>query len=108
MIYKVEEVSSDLCTGTLRAVAIEARINRMAKGGWKFEQMESVIGRCCLIFQRYKVVICFSKETESLNENTTSSQSENFITTQTTENWECSSCYHTNPAGTRFCEKCGK
>ena len=43
MIYKVEEVSSGLCTGTLRAVAIEARINRMAKDGWKFEQMESVI-----------------------------------------------------------------
>lgn len=108
MIYKVEEVSAGLCTGTLRAVAIEARINRMAEGGWKFEQMESVIGRCCLIFQRYKAVICFSKETESLNENTTSSQSENSITTQTTENWVCSSCYHTNPAGTRFCEKCGK
>ena len=62
MIYKVEEVSAGLCTGTLRAVAIEARINRMAEGGWKFEQTETVIGRCCLIFQRYKVVICFSKE----------------------------------------------
>lgn len=63
MIYKVEEVSAGLCTGTLRAVAIEAKINEMAKQGWKFEQTETIIGRCCLIFRRYKCVICFSKET---------------------------------------------
>jgi hypothetical protein len=62
MIYKVEEVSAGLCTGTLRAVAIEAKINEMSKQGWKFEQMQTIIGRWCLIFQRYKAVICFSKE----------------------------------------------
>lgn len=59
---KLVEVSAGLCTGTLRAVAIEEKINEVAKQGWKFEQMETIIGRCCLIFQRYKAVICFSKE----------------------------------------------
>ena len=62
MIYKVEEVSAGLCTGTLRTGAIEAKIKEMEKRGWKFEQTETIIGRCCLIFQRYKAVICFSKE----------------------------------------------
>lgn len=62
MIYKVEEVNAGLCTGTLRGVAIEAKINEMAKQGWKFEHADTIIGRCCLIFQRYKAVICFSKE----------------------------------------------
>ena len=62
MIYKVEEVNAGLFTGTLRGVAIEAKITEMAKQGWKFEQTETVIGRCCLIFPRYKAVICFSKE----------------------------------------------
>jgi len=55
MIYKVEEVSAGLCTGTLRAGAIEARINAMAKQGWKFEQVETIIGRCCLIFNATKL-----------------------------------------------------
>ena len=35
MTYKVEEVSSGLCTGTLRGNAIEAKINQMASQGWK-------------------------------------------------------------------------
>lgn len=62
MTYKVEEVSAGLCTGTLRGNAIESRINQMAKSGWKFEQYETIIGRCCLIFPRYKAIVCFSKE----------------------------------------------
>ena len=62
MTYKVEEVNAGLCTGTLRGAAIEAKISKMAAEGWKFEQYETIIGRCCLIFPRYKAVICFSKE----------------------------------------------
>lgn len=62
MTYKVEEVNAGLFTATLRGSAIEARINQMASQGWKFEQYETIIGRCCLIFPRYKAVICFSKE----------------------------------------------
>lgn len=62
MDYKVEEVSAGLCTGTLRAGAIEAKINKMASDGWKFEQTETIVGRFCLIFPRYKAVIVFSKE----------------------------------------------
>ena len=59
---KLIEVSAGLCTGTLRAPVIEAKINEVAKRGWKFEQMQTIVGRCCLVFQRYKAVICFSKE----------------------------------------------
>lgn len=84
MIYKVEEVSAGLCTGTLRAGAIEAKINKMEKNGWKFEQTETVIGRCCLIFQRYKTLICFSKESEILNEDSASIQGEEFTTSENT------------------------
>jgi hypothetical protein len=62
MTYKVEEVGAGLCTGTLRGNAIEAKINQMASQGWKFEQYETIIGRCCLFFPRYKAIICFSKE----------------------------------------------
>ena len=62
MTYKVEEVCAGLCTGTLRGNAIEAKINQMASQGWKFEQYETIIGRCCLFFPRYKAIICFSKE----------------------------------------------
>lgn len=62
MTYKVEEVNAGICTGTLRGIAIEAKINQMASQGWKFEQYETIIGRCCLFFPRYKAVICFSKE----------------------------------------------
>ena len=62
MVYKVEEVNAGLCTGTLRGNAIEAKISQMAYQGWKFEQFETIIGRCCLIFPRYKAVICFSKD----------------------------------------------
>ncbi|MGN0732113.1 MAG: hypothetical protein ACI4MA_09440 [Treponema sp.] len=57
-----KEVNAGICTGTLRGVAIEAKINQMASQGWKFEQFKTIIGRCCLIFPRYKSVICFSKE----------------------------------------------
>ena len=62
MTYKVEEVGAGLCTGTLRGNTIEAKINQMASQGWKFEQYETIIGRCCLFFPRYKAIICFSKE----------------------------------------------
>ena len=62
MTYKVEEVSSGLCTRTLRGNAIEAKINQMASQEWKFEQYETIVGRSCLFFSRYKAVICFSKE----------------------------------------------
>lgn len=62
MTYKVEEVGAGLCTGTLRGNAIEAKINQMASQGWKFEQYETIIGRCCLFFPRYKAIICFSQE----------------------------------------------
>lgn len=62
MTYKVVEVNAGLCTGTLRASAIQSEINNQAADGWKFEQYETIIGRCCLLFQRYKCVICFSKE----------------------------------------------
>lgn len=62
MVYAVEEVDAGICTGTLRGKTIEYKINSMAEQGWKFEQYETIIGRCCLIFPRYKTVICFSKE----------------------------------------------
>lgn len=62
MTYKVEEVNAGLCTGTLRGAAIESKINQMASQGWKFEQYETIVGRCCLFIPRYKAVICFSKE----------------------------------------------
>lgn len=55
-----------------RAGAIQSEINKQAADGWKFEQYETIIGRCCLVFQRYKCVICFSKantKSEELIEN---------------------------------------
>ena len=33
---------------------------------------------------------------------------ENQTTANTTDNWVCMNCYHTNPSGVKFCEKCGK
>ena len=108
MIYKILEVNAGCCTGTLRGNVIEANINAMARQGWKFEQMDTIIGRDCLIFERYKAVICFSKETESSNKNTTSSQTENSISTHSEENWICKNCSHSNPVGVRLCEKCGR
>lgn len=68
---KVVEVNAGLCTGTLRAKTIEDEINKQAADGWKFEKFETIIGRCCLFFQRYKMLLCFSKEnakTEELRE----------------------------------------
>ena len=59
---KIIEVNSGLCTGTLRGAVIETKINEMARQGWKFKQMKTIIGRWCLIFQRYKCVICFIKD----------------------------------------------
>lgn len=70
---KVVEVNAGLCTGTLRAKKIEDEINRQAADGWKFEKFETIIGRFCLFFQRYKMLLCFSKanaEAEELRENT--------------------------------------
>ncbi len=61
-LLRVIEVNAGLCTGTLRGAALEARINQIASQGWKFEQFETIIGRCCLFFPRYKAIICFSKE----------------------------------------------
>ena len=60
-LLRVIEVNAGICTGTLRGSTIETRINQMASQGWKFEQYETIIGRCCLFFPRYKAVICFSK-----------------------------------------------
>jgi len=60
--FKVEEVDAGICTGTLRAAMIEKTIDTYVKQGWTFEQMEPIIGRCCLIFPRYKMLIAFSKE----------------------------------------------
>ena len=60
--YKVEEVNAGICTCTLRADPIEKVLESHAKQGWSFEQMEPVIGRFCFIFQRYKMLIVFSKE----------------------------------------------
>ena len=39
------------------------------------------------------------KTVESVKEETT---------TNTTDNWVCMNCYHTNPSGVKFCEQCGK
>ena len=33
---------------------------------------------------------------------------ENETTANTTDNWVCMNCYHTNPSGVKFCEQCGK
>jgi hypothetical protein len=60
--YKAEEINAGICTCTLRAGPIEQVIESNAKQGWIFEQMEPVVGRCCCIFQRYKMIIVFSKE----------------------------------------------
>lgn len=60
--YKVVEVDAGFWTGTLSGNAIQTNIQEMSRQGWKFEQYETIIGRCCLIFPRYKAIICFSKE----------------------------------------------
>ena len=60
--YKVDEVDAGICTCTLRGSAVEKAIESNANQGWIFEQMEPVVGRFCLIFQRYKMIIVFSKE----------------------------------------------
>ena len=61
MDYKVEEVNSGIFTCTLRASEVEKVINRMEADGYKFESMEPVVGRCCLCFSRYKMIVVFSK-----------------------------------------------
>lgn len=33
---------------------------------------------------------------------------ENQTTANTTDNWVCMNCYHTNPSGAKLCEQCGK
>ena len=33
---------------------------------------------------------------------------ENQTTANTTDNWVCMNCYHTNPSGVKFCKQCGK
>jgi hypothetical protein len=60
--YKVEEVNAGLLTCTLMGSAIGKVIETNAKQGWIFEQMVPIMGRFCLIFPRYKMVIVFSKE----------------------------------------------
>lgn len=65
---KVVEVNAGLCTGTLRAKKIEDEINRQAADGWKFEKFETIIGRFCLFFQRYKMLLCFSKDNAKAEE----------------------------------------
>ncbi len=62
MNYKVEEVNSGIFTCTLRASAVESKITAMQNAGWKFESMEPVVGRCCLCFSRYKMIVVFSKD----------------------------------------------
>lgn len=72
MTYKVVEVNAGLCTGTLRAGSIQFEINKQSADGWKFEKFEIIIGKFCLFFQRYKMLLCFSKDnakTEELREN---------------------------------------
>ena len=61
MDYKVEEVNSGIFTCTLRASEVEKVISRMESDGYKFESMEPVVGRCCLCFSRYKMIVVFSK-----------------------------------------------
>ncbi len=61
-LLRVIEVNAGICTGTLRGSVIESKINQVALQGWKFEQYETIVGRWCLIFSRYKMLICFSKE----------------------------------------------
>lgn len=65
---KVVEVNAGLCTGTLCAKKIEDEINRQAADGWKFEKFETIIGRFCLFFQRYKMLLCFSKDNAKAEE----------------------------------------
>jgi len=43
---------------------IEKCIESNAKQGWSFEQMEPVMGRFCLFFPRYKMIIVFSNVNE--------------------------------------------
>lgn len=62
MKYKVVEVNSGICTGTLRKEAVEKAINDMALAGWKFEHADTIIGRFLLIFPRYKLLCVFSRE----------------------------------------------
>ena len=62
MNYQVEEVNSGLFTCTLRACEVEKRVRTLTDQGWKFESMEPVVGRCCLCFSRYKMIVVFSKE----------------------------------------------
>ena len=64
MRYTVEEVSAGICTCTIRAAPVEKKINSMAEQGWRFESFEPIAGRFCLIFQRYKMLIVFSRENQ--------------------------------------------
>ena len=66
--YKVEEVNAGLYTCTLRGPAVERKIRQMARQGWTFEQYEPVIGRCCCLFPRYKMIIVFSAKIEDSQE----------------------------------------
>lgn len=66
--YRAEEVSSGICTCTLRGKAVEKKINEMAMQGWKFEESEPVIGRFCLFFSRYKMILVFSKDVENADQ----------------------------------------
>jgi len=60
--YKVEEVNSGICTCTLRAGPTQDVIDSNTKQGWKFEQMQAIIGRRCGCIPSPKLLIVFSKE----------------------------------------------
>jgi hypothetical protein len=60
--YKVEEVNSGICTCTLRAGPTQNRIAEQAKQGWKFEQMQAIVGRRCGCIPAPKLLIVYSKE----------------------------------------------
>ncbi len=117
MEYKVVEVNSGMCTGTMRGNAIQAVINQYAKAGWKFEGWSNIIGRSCCQ-PEYKFVVCFSRETDEEDGSDEDSEvalepvtinGKDFVKKEGSEEILCPECNEPieNPETIKFCGSCG-
>lgn len=62
MKYQIETVNGGCCLGDINPVAIDQVIQRRAKQGWNFEQMETVVVRFCIFLSRDRTILVFSKD----------------------------------------------
>lgn len=117
MEYKVVEVNSGLFTGTLRGNAIQAVINQYAADGWKFEDWHDIIGRCCCQ-EYYKLIVCFSRESDDDETVETSDENsyeditingKNFVKNIESDEICCPECKTPieDPESIKFCGSCG-